>query len=161
MRKIVFILTILFLLQCAYSEETYDPSADALADIKSAIALAKETDKYVFVKVGGNWCGWCKLYAKFTKADEDIMRVMKDEYVFILVNWSTENKNPDAMSYLGNPQRFGFPVFVIIDGDGNVLHTQDSALLEQGKGYNKKHVMRFLNAWTFDAVYTSGSSAEQ
>ena len=41
MRKIVFILTILFLLQCAYSEETYDPSADALADIKSAIALAK------------------------------------------------------------------------------------------------------------------------
>ena len=86
MRKIVFIFTILFLWQCAYSEETYDPSADALADIKSAIALAKETDKHVFVKVGGNWCGWCKLYAKFTKADEDIMRVMKNEYVFILVN---------------------------------------------------------------------------
>jgi hypothetical protein len=38
------------------------------------------------------------------------------------------------MAFLGNPQRFGFPVFVIIDGDGNVLHTQDSALLEQGKG---------------------------
>ena len=160
MRKIVFILTILFLLQCAYSEETYDPFADALADIKSAIALAKETDKHVFVKVGGNWCGWCKLYAKFTKADEDIMRVMKDEYVFILVNWSTENKNPDAMSYLGNPQRFGFPVFVIIDGDGNVLHIQDSALLEEGKGYSKNHVMRFLSVWTADAVDPSRVSAE-
>tara|TARA_B100001179_G_scaffold143250_1_gene103500 strand:+ start:509 stop:991 length:483 start_codon:yes stop_codon:yes gene_type:complete len=160
MRKIVFILTILFLLQCAYSEETYDSSADALVDIKSAIALAKETDKHVFVKVGGNWCGWCKLYAKFTKADEDIMRVMKDEYVFILVNWSTENKNPDAMSYLGNPQRFGFPVFVIIDGDGNVLHIQDSALLEEGKGYSKNHVMRFLSVWTADAVDPSRVSAE-
>ena len=160
MRKIVFILTILFLLQCAYSEETYDPSADALADIKSAIVLAKETDKHVFVKVGGNWCDWCKLYAKFTQADEDIMRIMKDEYVFILVNWSTENKNPDAMSYLGNPQRFGFPVFVIIDGDGNVLHIQDSALLEEGKGYSKNHVMRFLSVWTADAVDPSRVSAE-
>ena len=160
MRKIVYILTILFLLQYAYSEETYDPSADALADIKSAIALAKETDKHVFVKVGGNWCGWCKLYAKFTKADEDIMRIMKDEYVFVLVNWSTENKNPDAMSYLGNPERFGFPVFVIIDGDGNVLHTQDSALLEQGKGYNKKNIMRFLTVWTAAAVDPKKVGAE-
>ena len=120
MRKIVFILTILFLLQCAYSEETYDSSADALVDIKSAIALAKETDKHVFVKVGGNWCGWCKLYAK----------------------------------------HFGFPVFVIIDGDGNVLHIQDSALLEEGKGYSKNHVMRFLSVWTADAVDPSRVSAE-
>ena len=160
MRKIVFIFTILFLWQCAYSEETYDPSADALADIKSAVALAKETDKHVFVKVGGNWCGWCKLYAKFTKADEDIMRIMKDEYVFILVNWSIENKNPDVMSYLGNPQRFGFPVFVIIDGDGNVLHIQDSALLEDGKGYSKNHVMRFLGVWKADAEDPSRVSAE-
>ena len=161
MRKIVFILTILFLLQCAYSEEIYNPSADAMADIKSAITLAKETDKHVFVKVGGNWCGWCKMYAKFTKADKDIMRVMEDYYVFVLVNWSTENKNPDAMSYLGNPERFGFPVFVIIDGDGKVLHTQDSALLEEGKGYNKKHIMRFLTVWTAGAVDPNRVGAEK
>ena len=160
MRKIGFILTILLLLQYGYSEEIYNTSADAMADIKSAIALAKDTGKHVFVKVGGNWCGWCKMYAKFTKADEDIMRVMKNEYVFILVNWSTENKNPDAMSYLGNPQRFGFPVFVIIDGDGNILHIQDSALLEEGKGYSKNHVIRFLSVWTADAVDPSRVSAE-
>ena len=148
-------------MQCAYSEEIYNPSADAMADIKSAIALAKETDKHVFVKVGGNWCGWCKMYAKFTGADKDIMRVMEDEYVFVLVNWSTENKNPDAMSYLGNPERFGFPVFVIIDGDGKVLHTQDSALLEEGKGYNKKHIMRFLTVWTAGAVDPNRVGAEK
>ena len=161
MRKIGFILTILLLLQGVYSEEIYNPSADAMADIISAISLAKETDRHVFVKVGGNWCGWCKMYAKFTGADKDIMRVMEDEYVFLLVNWSTENKNPDAMSYLGNPERFGFPVFVIIDGDGKVLHTQDSALLEEGKGYNKKHVMRFLTVWTAGAVDPDRVDAEK
>jgi hypothetical protein len=101
------------------------------------------------------------MYAKFTKADKDILRVMEDDYVFVLVNWSTENKNSDAMFYLGNPERFGFPVFVIIDGDGNVLHTQDSALLEQGKGYNKKHIMRFLTVWTAAAVDPDRVGAEK
>ena len=148
-------------MQCAYSEEIYNPSADAMADIKSAIALAKETDKHVFVKVGGNWCGWCKMYAKFTKGDKDIVRVMEDDYVFVLVNWSTENKNSDAMSYLGNPERFGFPVFVIIDGEGKVIHIQDSALLEKGKGYNKKHIMRFLTVWTAGAVDPNRVGAEK
>ena len=154
-------MTIFLLLQLAYSEEIYNTSADAMADIKSAITLAKETDRHVFVKIGGNWCGWCKMYAKFTKADKNIMRVMEDDYVFVLVNWSTENKNPDAMSYLGNPERFGFPVFVIIDGDGKVLHTQDSALLEEGKGYNKKHIMRFLTVWTAGAVDPDRVGAEK
>ena len=154
-------MTIFLLLQLAYSEEIYNTSADAMADIKSAITLAKETDRHVFVKIGGNWCGWCKMYAKLTKADKDIMRVMEDDYVFVLVNWSTENKNPDAMSYLGNPERFGFPVFVIIDGDGKVLHTQDSALLEEGKGYNKKHIMRFLTVWTAGAVDPNRVGAEK
>jgi len=161
MRKVELIITIFLLLQLAYSAEIYNPSADAMADIISAISLAKETDRHVFVKVGGNWCGWCKMYAKFTGADKDIMRVMEDEYVFVLVNWSTENKNPDAMSYLGNPERFGFPVFVIIDGDGKVLHTQDSALLEEGKGYNKKHIMRFLTVWTAGAVDPNRVGAEK
>ena len=154
------ILLILFLLQSVFSEETYDPSADALNDIKNAITLAKKNNKHVFVKVGGNWCGWCKLYARFTESDEEIAQIMNEQYVFTLVNWSTENKNLDAMSFLGNPQRFGFPVFIIIDGDGNIIHIQDSALLEEGKGYNKKHVIRFLNAWTYDVLHSSISNSQ-
>lgn len=148
MRKSIFIITIVILLQSAKAAETYDPTADALADIKSAIASAKETNKHVFVKVGGDWCGWCKLYAKFTEADAEIMQVMEENYVVVLVNYSQENKNPAAMVTLGYPQRFGFPVFVIIDGNGTILHTQDTALLEEGKGYNKQYVLRFLNVWT-------------
>ena len=152
MRKSIFIITIVILLQSAKAAETYDPTADALADIKSAIAIAKETNKHVFVKVGGDWCGWCKLYAKFTEADAEIMQVMEENYVVVLVNYSQENKNPAAMATLGYPQRFGFPVFVIIDGNGNILHTQDTALLEEGKGYNKQYVLRFLNVWTPGAM---------
>ena len=41
------------------AEHKYDPSIDAMSDIKSAISLAKKSNKHIFVKVGGNWCGWC------------------------------------------------------------------------------------------------------
>ena len=50
----------------AYTKEIYDPSADAMADISRAVTIAKKSNKHVFVKVGGNWCGWCKLYDKFS-----------------------------------------------------------------------------------------------
>mgnify|MGYP001262641547 FL=1 len=122
-------------------------------DITAAISLAKESKKHVFVKVGGNWCGWCKLYTKFSESDNDITRTMEQEFISVLVNWSPENKNPEAMSYLGNPQRFGYPVFIILNGEGKVLHTQDTALLEEGRGYNKNHVLRFLNVWTYSSVH--------
>ena len=136
----------------AYTEEIYDPSANAMADIARAVTIAKKSNKHVFVKVGGNWCGWCKLYDKFSNSDEDIALIMMQEYTTVLVNWSPENRNLEAMNYLGRPQRFGYPVFIILDGNGNVLHTQDTALLEEGRGYNKNHVLRFLKVWIYSAV---------
>ena len=155
--KIKFI-ALFFFFSSSYTEEIYNPSADAMSDIFSAVSLAKKLNKHVFVKVGGNWCSWCKLYAKFSKSDKDISKIMNEEYITILVNWSQENKNLDAMKFLGNPQRFGYPVFVILNGDGKVIHTQDTALLEAGKGYNKSNVLRFLNIWTFAAVNRQSSN---
>ena len=148
----LFLTIILFKVQVLIAGELYDVSIDAMIDIKSAIKTAKSSNKHVFIKAGGNWCGWCKLYEKFSNSDEDIAELMKNEYVSALVNYSPENKNLEAMTFLGNPQRFGFPVFIILNGDGEVLHTQDTALLEQGKSYNKNHVLRFLKSWTYKAL---------
>ena len=52
------------------------------------------------------------------------------------------------MSRLGNPARFGFPVFVVLNGEGKVMHIQDSSYLEEGRGYNKDKVLRFFKNWT-------------
>lgn len=56
------------------------------------------------------------------------------------------------MQRLGNPRRFGFPVLVVLDADGRVLHIQDSSFLEEGKSYNAQKLLRFLNSWTPKAV---------
>ena len=56
------------------------------------------------------------------------------------------------MKRLDNCGRFGFPVFVVLDESGKVIHTQDSSFLEEGQSYNQEKVLRFFKNWTPKAV---------
>ena len=42
--------------------------------------------------------------------------------------------------------------YVFMDEEGNIIHIQDSSLLEEGQGYNKEKVLRFFQNWTPKAV---------
>lgn len=77
---------------------------------------------------------------------------MNANYVFTLLNYSKENKNLDILAELEYPQRFGFPVIVILDGNGKRIHTQNSAFLEKEKSYDEKIMLEFLNHWSPEAI---------
>lgn len=95
-------------------------------------------------------------FADFAATDPDIAKVIDDHFLLIHVNYrprKAQDASAEAlMSRLGHPQRFGFPVFVVLDSEGRVVHIQDSSFLEEGKGYSKEKVLRFLNAWTPEAI---------
>ena len=110
-------------------KKLYDPTADAKADIATAIALAKKENKHVFLQIGGNWCSWCIAFDKKVNENEELKKILNDNYVIYHLNYSKENTNSDIMKQLGFPQRFGFPAFVILDAEGNRLHTQNSSYL--------------------------------
>ncbi len=153
MKKITLIGLILFgYLISAHAQDSkvtlYNPARDAKLQIDSALKVAKQQNKYVFIQVGGNWCSWCILFHKFYTSDLQLDSAMKANYVVIDLNYSQENKNLDVLKKLEYPQRFGFPVLVILDAKGNRLHTQNSSYLEQGRGYDKQKVLDFLNAWS-------------
>ena len=130
----------------------YDPSLDGMKQIKEAVAKAKTEGKHVLIQYGGNWCGWCIKFDAFCKADTAITRVVKSNYIPVKLNYDQTNKNDAANEYLGNPTRFGFPVFIIVDGNSKILHIQDSSLLEEGQGYNQKKVLGFFKSWTAEAI---------
>jgi hypothetical protein len=69
-----------------------------------------------------------------------------------LLNTSRENKNLDILAGLGYPQRFGFPVLVVLNAEGKRIHTQNSAYLEQVKSYSREKVFEFLKQWTPAAI---------
>lgn len=141
-----------------YSQQAvklYDPSLDGMKQITEAITTAKAAGKHVLIQYGGNWCSWCIKFDGFSKGDPEISKLMNDNFIQVKLNYSPENRNDASNEYLGNPKRFGFPVFIILDGSGKVLHIQDSALLEEGAGYNQKKVLGFLRNWTVAALKPS------
>ena len=107
----------------------YNPDADAKADLKKSIDLAKKDNKHVLIQIGGNWCPWCLRFHAMAKGSPQIDSILRKDYVYLLLNYSKENKNWDLMEQFGYPNRFGFPVFVILDENGKELHIQDSGLL--------------------------------
>jgi thioredoxin-related protein len=130
----------------------YKPSENAVLALNKAIKQAKEEKKHVFVQIGGNWCVWCARFYKFTTADAQIDSLIKADYIVYHLNYSKENRNTQMLEKMGYPQRFGFPVFVILDENGERLNTQNSEYLEQGHSYNKTKVMEFLENWNVKAL---------
>jgi thioredoxin-related protein len=130
----------------------YDPNADAKVEIASAVALADSLGKNVLLQIGGNWCKWCLRFNKFCSNDSVIDTLLHNNYVVLHVNYSPDNQNLEVLKTLDFPQRFGFPVIVILDNKGKRIHTQDTALLESGDGYDREKVMSFLRLWTTKAL---------
>lgn len=155
MRKLLILLLLTGIIESSFASDTtllYNPRADAAADIQQAVAVAKKENKHVLIQAGGNWCVWCLRFNKFTTEDPQIDSMIKANFVVYHLNYSKENKNESVFAKLGFPQRFGFPVFIILDQNGKNLHIQNSAYLEQGKGYNKEKVMEFLQQWSVAAL---------
>lgn len=130
----------------------YNPNADAANDIKIAVSKAKKEKKHVFIQVGGNWCVWCIRFHDLVNATPDLKKLLHDNYETVLLNWSKENKNEAILKKFNYPGRFGFPVFLVLDGDGKLIHTQNSAYLEEGKGHSVKKITEFLKSWNYAAL---------
>src|SRR5688572_24668285 len=159
MKSICFIIP-LFLFSSSLTAQVslftvYNPGADAMKEFNEAVKNADESGKNVLIQIGGNWCKWCRMLYKWSHENKTIDSLLKADYVVLHTNFSKENKNPELMKRLDFPQRFGFPVFVIVNGKGNRLHTQNTGYLEEGEGYSEKKVAEFLKQWNPKALLES------
>ncbi|MDB5201746.1 MAG: hypothetical protein JWQ27_1155 [Ferruginibacter sp.] len=151
MKKFLSLILAISMLTTVFAQEAklYNPDANAEKDLAAAIKKAKAEKKYVLIQGGGNWCKWCIEFARMAKADPQLDSVINAGFVWYHLNWSKENQNKKVFAKLGYPQRFGFPVFIILNEKGERIHTQNSEYLEDGKSsYNKAKVQAFLEMWS-------------
>jgi thioredoxin-related protein len=126
----------------------YTPGENAEQKIAEVIERAKKEGKHVFIQVGGNWCYWCARFNLIVTTDKKIDSIMKADYVFYALNHSEEDPNKKLLEKYRYPQRFGFPVFLILDTAGNLLHTQAALYLADGKdGYDKDKIYALFRDW--------------
>ena len=104
----------------------------------------------MLIQMGGNWCKWCLKFNEFVTTDNEINKVINDNYVVLHLNY--DKKDLAMLERLEHPERFGFPVIIILDENGKRLHTQNSYYLEEGEGYHKKKVLSCFKDWTKKAI---------
>lgn len=153
MRKYFFISLVLLLAIHSYSQDLakfnlYKPDENGVQEIASAVKKAKDESKHVLIQIGGNWCIWCARFNDFVTKDGSLDSLVNRNYVVYHLNYSKENKNSDLLEKYDFPQRFGFPVFLILNEKGDLIHTQSSWYLESGKSYDKEKVTAFFNDWS-------------
>ncbi|MES2330608.1 MAG: thioredoxin family protein [Bacteroidota bacterium] len=144
-----------FLSKANYADSLYHPLENAKKEIAAAVAKAKQEKKHVLIQAGGNWCSWCIEFNRFTTTDKQMDSAINADYVVYHLNYSPQVKNFEIFKQYGFPNRFGFPVFLILDGNGKLIHTQNSSYLEEGKSYNKKKIMGFFSEWRPKALEES------
>ena len=163
MKKITLIIVLAITLvamsasaqEATVPKKVYNEQVNPLEQIDQALVQAQAQGKFVICQVGGNWCPWCLRFADFITSDSTISNVIEQNFVYIHTNYhprKASDVGKALMQRLNNAGRFGFPVFVVLDEQGHVLHIQDSSFLEEGKGYNKDKVLRFFQNWTPAAV---------
>ena len=157
--SIVMLVTLFSMAMAAQDQTTskrvYNEAINPLEQIDKALVKAQADGKFVICQVGGNWCPWCLRFAEFITSDSTINAVIEQNFEYIHVNYhprKASDVGQALMKRLDNAGRFGFPVLVVLDEQGQVIHIQDSGYLEEGKGYNQEKVLRFFQNWTPAAV---------
>jgi len=124
----------------------YDERRDPEADLRTAKAEARGARKNILLVVGGNWCSWCLRLDRFVRETPEVAEPWNRAFVTVHVNMSSENENK---AFLGRyPEIEGYPHLFVLDAAGQLLHSQETGALEQGRSYSVSKVKRFVERWT-------------
>ena len=132
--------------QSSYTPVTkYDPKRDAARDIDDAVVEAKRTNRRILLEVGGEWCSWCHILDEFFDKHADLTALRDKNFVTVKINFSEENPNKEVLSRYGEIN--GYPHIFVLASDGKLLHSQDTAVFEEGRGYVLERLTTFLTQW--------------
>lgn len=121
----------------------YDAKANPQTDLNRALAEARSSNKRVLVIAGGEWCVWCHYLESFVKKNEDVDDALRGAFVTVKVYIGSENDNAEFFSRL--PRAVGYPHFWVLENDGKLKKSVNTALLEDGKtSYNKAAFLKFI-----------------
>ena len=124
----------------------YDARANASEQLEAAVAKADAEDKPLLLISGGDWCIWCHYLAAFLDRETALDADLHDVFVVQKVYVGGENMNTEFFAKL--PKAAGAPHFWVLSQKGELLASQDTALLEDGaKSYDRAKFAAFIERW--------------
>ena len=126
-------------------DDRYDPQRDPEKDLAEASAEARKSNKNIFVVVGGEWCSWCHIMDSFFSEHPDLEALREKKYVSMKVSMSQENPNRAFLSRF--PRIHGYPHIFILNPVGDLIRSQPTNELEDGRSYNAARFRKFLEQY--------------
>jgi len=124
----------------------YDSRANAFEQLDAAVAKAAADDKLLLLVSGGDWCIWCHYLAEFLEREKALDSALHEVFVVQKVYVGSENMNKEF--FAGLPKAAGAPHFWILSDKGEVLASQDTLPLEDGKkSYDAAKFSAFIEEW--------------
>lgn len=128
-----------------YQVNEYDPVRDPNADLEAAVAEAKTSNKRVLLVIGGDWCITCHQLDRFLQKNPEVGAAMERNFVMVKVNYSEDNRNETFLAQY--PDFEWVPNYIIIDSEGDLVHSYDTRNLETDGVHTGDKIMAFVAEW--------------
>ena len=129
----------------AESAYLYDPTADARADIATALAAAKADGKRVLLDFGADWCPDCHVLAAYMEGSAG-RALIEPAFHVVRIDVGVFNHNLDIVQEYFDMQ--GIPEVVVLDAAGRVVGSSaDTVSLANARGMTEKQVLDEIRAW--------------
>lgn len=128
-------------------ERPYEDGADAGPLIETALAEARAENKHVLLMFGANWCVWCRRLEWVFQNDADVSSTLREGWKVVHVDVGTggSGTNAEVIARYGDPVQRGLPCLVVLDSQGQLVHTQETGSLEVGSRHDPARIVAFLN----------------
>jgi len=120
----------------------FDPKTDANANIEAALRSARQDNKRVLIRFGGNWCGGCNRLSDLFESQAEISAILEKSFVVVPVNIDTNTQLFDR--YVTQRKDTGFPQLTVIDADARILANRSLADFQVGLKLDAAAVKTFL-----------------
>jgi thiol:disulfide interchange protein len=127
-------------------EQPYVDGEDAGPHIEAALARAGQDGKRVLLVFGANWCVWCRRLDWVLQNEPSVSAALSEGWHVVHVDTGTRGSgtNRDVIARYGDPVQHGLPCLVVLDAEGQRVHTQETGALEDGNRHHPARVVAFL-----------------
>jgi thiol:disulfide interchange protein len=130
----------------AVKKHLYSADANPKADIATALKQAHREHKRVILDFGGDWCGDCQVLDIYLHQEPNL-DLFEKNFVLVHVDIGHFDKNVDITEKYDVPLKKGVPALAVLDANGKVLYSQQSAEFGDMRYMQPTSVTEFLNRW--------------
>ncbi len=126
------------------ADAPYNEAADAKAEIRHALADARESHRSVLVVFGANWCPDCRALDIAMKSGRNAELIGK-EFKVVKVDVGKFDRNLDVAQGYEVPIRKGIPAVAIVAPDNRVIYATRAGEVGDARKMSEDSLYRFFS----------------